>query len=119
MGGNFTQINGKNRKYLARISGAYESLIDAVSPITVLGFGGQVCGPGSNLNIDLTNYYTVSSYASTYGNVNQTTIPLNVMSSLFKISSPGLLYKFFVNRPKNSGTLINPINIIGWKVDFN
>lgn len=119
LGGNFTQINGKKRKYLARINGAYESLIDKPQALAVLGFGGQICGPGTNLNIDLTNYYTVSSYALDYGIVNQMIVPSSTMTKLFQNSSPGLLYKFFVNRPRNSGTLSNDVNIIGWKVDFN
>ena len=119
LGGNFLHINGKKRKHLARINGVFESLVDKPQTTAVLGFGGQVCGPGSNLSLDFTTYYNTTAYASTYGNVAQTTIPLETMSDLFKYSSPGLLYKFFVTRPTNSGTLNADVNIIGWKVDFN
>lgn len=117
IGGSFTKVNNKNRFYLARVNGINETLITTALSSIVWGIGAQVCSPGMGLNMDFTTYTTVSSYPKPVNIINQTVLPLNPL--IFKGYSEGDLLRFFINRPKDTGTFYQPVQIVGWKVDFN
>lgn len=119
VGGNFQKINEKTRPYLAKINGVYETLSEDLLKYVQWDFGAQLCSPGSNLTLNLTNFITTSAYPGSYGVVNQTTFSSEYTSNVFKGCGEGSLMRFFVRRSSASDTLTSPAYIIGWKVDFN
>lgn len=117
IGGSFTKVNNNNRFYLAKVNGVDETISTKSLSSVFWNFGAQVCSPGTSLGTDFTNFVTVSSYPGVYGTVNQTSFPIN--TNAFKGYLGGDLVKFFVRRPKVTGSLRNSVYVVGWKVDFN
>lgn len=117
IGGSFRRVNDQPRFCLTRVSGVDEATSTVSISSVVWEFGSQLCSPGSNLSMDLTNFSSTSAYSGTYGAINQTT--LTVDAGNFAGYSEGDLVKFFLRRPKNSGTLQSSVHVVGWKVDFN
>ena len=119
VGGSFQQINEAKRPYLAKINGVYETLSTELLKNVNWQFGAQLCSPGTSLKMDTTNTVTVSSFAGTYGTVNETTFPVEYTATVFKNCTEGSLMRFFIKRAPASGSLQSSAHIIGWKVDFN
>lgn len=119
VGGSFETINETDRPYLAKINGVYETLSTDLLRSLNWQFGAQLYSPGSSLKTNITNFVSVSSFAGTYGTLNQTTFPIEYTSQIFKHCPEGSLMKFYIKRPSSSGTLQSSAHIIGWKVDFN
>ena len=129
VGGNFTRLNSEDRYYLARVSGVDESLLAPSLSSVNWDFNAQVVGQGMPFLIkDLTTTtYRITSTPSSFGTVNCTTFP--VTQEGFDNVVPGQLCRFIVRRPGNAGalgtlppsndTFRQPINVLGWKVDFN
>ena len=117
VGGNFTKVNNIKRPYLAKLTGAYESLSAVALSAVHWDLGAQTCPAGGTLEIDTTDFVTASGYSGSYGIVNQTTF--TVKSRTFNGYKEGELIKFFLRRPKVIGTYKYPVYVIGWKVDFN
>jgi hypothetical protein len=119
VGGSFQKINENTRPYLAKINGVYETLSTELLKNVNWQFGAQLCSPGTSLKMDTTNTVTVSSFAGTYGTVNETTFPMEYTATVFKNCTEGSLMRFFIKRAPASGSLQSSAHIIGWKVDFN
>ena len=117
VGGSFTKVNAKDRFYLARVNGVDETLSTASLSSVIWESGTQLCSPGMSLNTDFTTFVSASAYPGVYGTVNQTTFPVDHES--FEGYSEGDLIKFFVRRPKLTGSFNKPVHVLGWKVDFN
>ncbi len=117
IGGTFTEVNGKHRYYLARVSGLEETLESVALSSVELDMGAQLCSPGMSLQMHFSNFTTISSFPSEYGTVNQTIF--FPPAEPFRGYLEGDLVRFFVRRPKSSGTFKDSIHVIGWKADFN
>ena len=117
IGGSFVKVNSSDRFYLARVNGVGETLSTKALSAVNWDFGAQVCSPGMDLAMDLTEYITVSSFPSVYGTVNQTTVLADFET--FAGYMQGDLVKFFVRRAGLLDTLTKSVHVLGWKVDFN
>lgn len=117
VGGTFTKVREQNRFFLARISGAGESLLTNSLSSVVWDLGIKACSPGTRLGMDFTDFVRVSTSPGPYGTLNQTSFPIKLDAS--KIYSEGTLLKVFVRRPRALSTFSYPAYVIGWKVDFN
>ena len=117
IGGSFVKVNSSDRFYLARVNGVDETLSTVALSAVNWDFGAQVCSPGMSLAMDFTNYISVSSFPSVNGTVNQTTVLADFET--FAGYMEGDLVKFFVRRPGFVDTFTKPVNVLGWKVDFN
>jgi hypothetical protein len=117
IGGTFIKVNSSDRFYLARVNGVDETLSTASLSSVNWQIGAQVCSPGMNLSMDLTNYISASSFPGPYGTVNQTTVLADFET--FAGYLAGDLVKFFVRRNGLSDAFSKPAHVIGWKVDFN
>lgn len=118
-GGNFSEISGKYRYNLAKIS----CPASATFPIVVWDCGGEVITPGSKLTMDMysSNTMRVSSVVFDGERVHATVFP--AMKETFAGLTPGQPIRFFIRRPGLScytnDTYTDPVHVIGWKVDFN
>lgn len=117
VGGNFSKINNQHRKYLARVNGVDESLSTTALSSVAWNFGSHLSSPGTSLEMDFTEFVTVSAYPGLYSTVNQTTFAVDPRT--LKGSSEGDLIQFFVRRPRSTSGLNQPVHVIGWKVDYN
>lgn len=129
IGGNFTRINNQTRYYLARLNGFGESLTTASLSSVAWDFNAQVVGQGMPFNLTTNSTKTVRqiSVPNPPNSVNCTTF--SVPDEGFENLSPGQLCRFYIRRPGNANvlenlpatddTLMQPVNVIGWKVDFN
>lgn len=120
VGGSFDHVNGVQRKKLTRINGVNEEYNNGEElKTTSWNLGAQLCNPGTNLSLQLTDFVTTVTPAARYGVVNQTTFPVSYTTRIFKNYSKGSLLRFFIQRPNSSGNLTSDVHVIGWKVDFN
>lgn len=129
VGGNFSAVNGIRRYNLARISNVDGSGIASNTLLSSIAwdFNCNVVSPGTSLSFDSTQTIRLTSYPTTYGNVNFTTFAIN--EAQFKGITEGQLLRFLVRRQgtcsdlnllnSHTDSFKGPVNVIGWKLDFN
>lgn len=119
IGGNFTSVNSKIRKGLAKVNKIGEGLYTSSSLSAIAwDFGFNLCSRGTGLNFGLTTYTSTTSYPGIYGTINETTFRIDPRH--FKGSTKGDLLHMFVRRQRLSNNeLPKTAHVLGWKVDFN
>lgn len=129
IGGAFTKVNNAVRYYLAKVNGYQESLTTVSLSSVVWDLGVQAASSGTpyTLNFTSNTIQRTSTVPNPYGLVTSTTF--TVSDEIKKGIVKGQLYRFFVRRPGNAAIIgsldatndsfVFPVNVLGWKVDFN
>jgi hypothetical protein len=127
VGGNFTSVNGEERRYLANVAGVGQN-IEPYSPSTVaFDVGGHVASQNQHLKLNFETGVRQVAETGPYGKANKVTLPPIVDG--FKGLTKNQLCRFYIRRPGNApqiGTLPSTddlyreeIYVLGWSVNFD
>jgi hypothetical protein len=121
IGGTFSQINGRSRRYLGLVNGPYEQLMLEDAPQVVWKLGAQLLCPGGSLSLDFTNSTSITASCVKFGDINKSIFPLDYTKSVFEGYNQGSLMRFFLQRQYNTAadTLSAEAYVTGWKIEFD
>ena len=126
VGGNFNQVNGKQRKYLAAVAGIGQNIYNPPPSTIAFDVGGTLISQYQNISLDFNNGVRQISETSPLGVVNKTTF--SPLKEGFKGIAKNQLCRFYVRRPGNSPAIGNfgatsdtyqqDVYVLGWTVTF-
>lgn len=121
IGGTFSQINGKPRRYLGLVNGPYEQIMLENPPQVVWNLGAQLLCPGGSLSLDFTNVASITAGSVKFGNINKSIFPLDYTKSVFEGYNQGSLMRFFLRRQYDTtaDTLSSEAYVVGWRIEFD
>jgi len=129
IGGNFTQINGEQRKYLGLIAALGQNVEKSFPSSVTLDVGGHIVSHNQKFAHNFTDNGVVrnSKEAAPFGIVNEITFPPNILG--FEGVTRNQLCRFFIRRPGNAPVIGSlpatddsyqeSIHVLGWTVNFD
>ena len=118
IGGRFSKVNNKNRRYYCKVAGALQSPIDLNPKAIEFEVGGQIVSQNQSLVFDPISLasQTITTFSGPTTTVNRTTFPPLIEG--FEGLRPNQLCRFYLKRPSLNDTLDIDIHVLGWTISF-